>query len=87
MFTVPITLSEDDEIFITFNVEPQLVSIELDPEYANYITANHRGFTTIQTVYGQASIQFNMKNHFFAYGYQKDDESPADKIEKYLEME
>ncbi|MBR6612032.1 MAG: hypothetical protein IKK93_07330 [Campylobacter sp.] len=87
MFTVPITLSEDDEIFINFNVEPQLVSIELDPEYANYITANHRGFTTIQTVYGQASIQFNMKNHFFAYGYQKDDESPVYMTQESLPWE
>ncbi len=76
IFTVPLNLSEDDEIFVEFDVEPQLATIEIDPDYVDYVSGL-RGFVPVQTVYGHASLQFNMKSGFYAYGYQKGEESPT----------
>ena len=47
----------------------------MDPEYEEY-TANLKGFTAVQTVFGTSDIQFTMRSGFFAYAYQKDDETP-----------
>lgn len=75
VFTVPLNLTSEDEIYVEFEVEPQLVTFEMDPDYADY-TSNLRGFTSIQTKFGTAEIQFTMKSGFYAYAIQKDDETP-----------
>lgn len=75
VFTVPLNLTSEDEIYIEFDVEPQLVTFEMDPDYADY-TSNLRGFTSVQTKFGTAEIQFTMRNGFYAYAIQKDDEAP-----------
>ena len=75
VFTVPLNLTSEDEIYVEFEVEPQLVTFEMNPDYADY-TSNLRGFTSVQTKFGTAEIQFNMRNGFYAYAIQKDDEAP-----------
>lgn len=75
VFTVPLNLTSEDEVYVEFEVEPQLVTFELDPDYADY-TSNLRGFTSVQTKFGTAEIQFTMRNGFYAYAIQKDDEAP-----------
>lgn len=75
VFTVPLNLTSEDEIYIEFEVEPQLVTFEMDPDYADY-TSNLRGFTSVQTKFGTAEIQFTMRSGFYAYAIQKDDEAP-----------
>ena len=75
VFTVPLNLTSEDEIYVEFEVEPQLVTFEMDPDYVDY-TSNLRGFTSVQTKFGTAEIQFTMKNGFYAYAIQKDDEAP-----------
>lgn len=75
VFTVPLNLEEDDEIYVEFNVKPQLVTFEMDPEYTEY-TANLKGFTAVQTKFGKAELQFTMRSGFYAYAYQKGDETP-----------
>lgn len=75
VFTVPLNLTSEDEIYVEFEVEPQLVTFEMNPDYADY-TANLKGFTSVQTKFGTAEIQFNMRNGFYAYAIQKDDEAP-----------
>lgn len=74
-FTVPLNLTEEDEIYVDFTVDPQLVTFEMDPVYEEY-TSNLKGFTAVQTKFGTAEIQFNMKSGFYAYAYQKGDETP-----------
>lgn len=74
-FTVPLNLTEEDEIYVDFTVDPQLVTFEMDPEYEEY-TSNLKGFVAVQTKFGTAEIQFNMKSGFYAYAYQKGDETP-----------
>lgn len=75
VFTVPLNLTSEDEIYIEFEVEPQLVTFEMDPDYVDY-TSNLRGFTSVQTKFGTAEIQFTMRSGFYAYAIQKDDEAP-----------
>lgn len=75
IFTVPLNLTSEDEIYVEFEVEPQLVTFEMDPDYVEY-TSNLRGFTSVQTKFGTAEIQFTMKNGFYIYAIQKDDEAP-----------
>ena len=75
VFTVPLNLAAEDEIYVEFEVEPQLVTFEMSPDYVDY-TSNLRGFTSVQTKFGTAEIQFNMRNGFYAYAIQKDDEAP-----------
>lgn len=75
IFTVPLNLTSEDEIYVEFEVEPQLVTFEMDPDYVDY-TSNLRGFTSVQTKFGTAEIQFTMKNGFYIYAIQKDDEAP-----------
>lgn len=75
VFTVPLNLTSEDEIYVEFEVEPQLVTFEMDPDYADY-TSNLRGFTSVQTKFGTAEIQFTMRSGFYAYAIQKDDEAP-----------
>ena len=75
VFTVPLNLTSEDEVYIEFEVEPQLVTFEMDPDYADY-TSNLRGFTSVQTKFGTAEIQFTMRSGFYAYAIQKDDEAP-----------
>ena len=75
VFTVPLNLAAEDEIYVEFEVEPQLVTFEMDPDYADY-TSNLRGFTSVQTKFGTAEIQFTMRSGFYAYAIQKDDEAP-----------
>ena len=75
VFTVPLNLTSEDEIYVEFEVEPQLVTFEMNPDYADY-TSNLRGFTSVQTKFGTAEIQFNMRNGFYVYAIQKDDEAP-----------
>ena len=75
VFTVPLNLAAEDEIYVEFEVEPQLVTFEMSEDCADY-TSNLRGFTSVQTKFGTAEIQFNMKSGFYAYAIQKDDEAP-----------
>lgn len=75
VFTVPLNLAAEDEIYVEFEVEPQLVTFEMSPDYVDY-TSNLRGFTSVQTKFGTAEIQFTMRNGFYAYAIQKDDEAP-----------
>ena len=75
VFTVPLNLAAEDEVYVEFEVEPQLVTFEMSPDYVDY-TSNLRGFTSVQTKFGTAEIQFNMRNGFYAYAIQKDDEAP-----------
>lgn len=75
VFTVPLNLTAEDEIYVEFEVESQLVTFEMDPDYADY-TSNLRGFTSVQTKFGTAEIQFTMRSGFYAYAIQKDDEAP-----------
>ena len=75
VFTVPLNLAAEDEIYVEFEVEPQLVTFEMSPDYVDY-TSNLRGFTSVQTKFGTAEIQFNMKSGFYAYAIQKNDEAP-----------
>ena len=75
VFTVPLNLAAEDEIYVEFEVEPQLVTFEMSPDYVDY-TLNLRGFTSVQTKFGTAEIQFTMRNGFYAYAIQKDDEAP-----------
>ncbi|MCF0124662.1 MAG: hypothetical protein HUJ68_02710, partial [Clostridia bacterium] len=69
-FTVPVTLTSDNTIYVEFFIEPQLATFEIDPAYTDYVTGL-KGFTSVQTKFGQASLQFNMKQGFYAYGYIK----------------
>ena len=75
VFTVPLNLTSEDEIYVEFEVEPQLVTFVMDEDCSEY-TSNLRGFTSVQTKFGTAEIQFNMKSGFYAYAIQKDDEAP-----------
>lgn len=75
VFTVPLNLAAEDEIYVEFEVEPQLVTFVMDEDCSEY-TSNLRGFTSVQTKFGTAEIQFNMKSGFYAYAIQKDDEAP-----------
>lgn len=75
VFTVPLNLTSEDEIYVEFEIEPQLVTFEMDQDYVDY-TSNLRGFTSVQTKFGTAEIQFTMKNGFYIYAIQKDDEAP-----------
>lgn len=75
VFTVPLNLAAEDEIYVEFEVEPQLVTFVMDEDCSEY-TSNLRGFTSVQTKFGTAEIQFTMRNGFYAYAIQKDDEAP-----------
>lgn len=62
------------KIYVDFTVKPQLARIKLDPTFKNYVKNGSKlGFTVVQTYYGETNIQFEMKDDFYAFGYESDD--------------
>ena len=79
-FDIPFGIQAVDgimpKIIVDFDgIEPQLVQIVLDSTCENYVQGStKRGFDTkVQTVYGTASIGFEMKDDYYAYDYVCDD--------------
>lgn len=78
-FTIPYGIKAKEngdmpKIIVEFNVRPQLALISLDPTYADYVKEGSvRGTIPVQTVYGTASFELEMKDAFYAYGYESDD--------------
>lgn len=73
-FKVPLNIKTHNdgtapEIHVTFNLKPQLVTIELDSTYANYVKlASKTGFRPVQAKFGLTNISFEIADGFYMYG-------------------
>jgi hypothetical protein len=66
-FTIPADLADDSlEVIIDYNLEPLIVTVKLDPSFAQYIT-NEEGFIEYQAHFQKANISFNMLPDYVLY--------------------